>query len=56
MPKKLLFGQVKGRRPPGYPRSSFNDDPVRDCQLRCIIKSYKDAHDRLLCRENTCHT
>ena len=23
--KKLLFGRVKGLRPPGRPRSSFND-------------------------------
>ena len=25
LPKKLLFGQVKLLRPPGRPRSSFND-------------------------------
>ncbi len=25
LPKKLLFGEVKGLRPPGRPRSSFND-------------------------------
>ena len=35
LPKKLFFGQVKGRRPPGCPRLSFNesDVAVRDCQL-----------------------
>ena len=25
LPKKLLFGEVKGLCPPGRPRSSFND-------------------------------
>ena len=42
----ILFGQVKGRRPPGCPRSSFNDVAVRDCQLRRITKPYKDAQNR----------
>ena len=32
MPKKVLFGKVKGPRPPGRPRSSFNDVALRDCQ------------------------
>ena len=31
LPKKLSFGQVKGRRPPGCLWSSFNDVAVRDC-------------------------
>ena len=53
--KKLLFGQVKGRRPPGCPRSSFTDVAVRDGQLRRlklrrIRKPYKDAQNRLLWR------
>jgi len=26
LPKMLLFGEVKGLRPPGRPRSNFNDD------------------------------
>ena len=56
LPKKLLFGQVKGRRPPGCPRSSFNDVAVRDCQLRRITKPYKDAQNRLLWRDKTCLT
>ena len=30
LPQKLLFGQVKGRRPPGCPRSSVNDVAMRD--------------------------
>ena len=46
-----LFGQVKGRRPPGCPRSTFNDVAVRDCQLRRITKLYKDAQNRLLWRD-----
>ena len=29
---KLLFGQIKGLRPPGRPRSSFNDVALHDCQ------------------------
>ena len=28
----------------------FNDVAVRDCQLRCITKPYKDAQNRLLSR------
>ena len=51
---KLLFGQVKGRRPPCCPRSSFNDVAVRDCRLRRITKPYKDAQNRLLWRDKTC--
>ena len=38
LPKKLLFGQVQGRRPPGCPSSSFNDVAVHDCQLLCRTK------------------
>ena len=30
LPKKLLFGQVKGLRPPGRPRSSFNDVALKN--------------------------
>ncbi len=30
LPKKLLSGEVKGLRPPGRPRSSFNDVALRD--------------------------
>ena len=51
LPKKLLFGQVKGHRPPGCARSSFNDVAVRDCQLRRIHIPYKDAQNRLLWRD-----
>ena len=54
LPKKLLFRQVKGRRPPGCPRSSFSDVAVRDCQLRRITKLYKDAQNSLLWRDKTC--
>ena len=51
LPKKLLFGQVKDRRPPGRPRSIFNDVAVRGCQLRRMTKPYKDAQNRLLWRD-----
>ena len=54
LPEKLLFGQVKGRRPRGCPRSSFNDVAVRDCQLRRITKPDTDAQNRLLWRDKTC--
>ena len=37
LPKKLLFGQVKGRRPPGGPRSSFNDVALRDVKTVASI-------------------
>ena len=51
LPKKLLFGQVKGRHPPGCPESSFNDFAVRDCQLRRITKPYKDAQNMTWAQE-----
>ncbi len=51
---KLLFGQVKGLRPPGRPRSSFNDVALQDCQARGINRPYRDAQDRLLWKDKTC--
>ena len=54
LPKKLLFGQVKGRRPPGRPRSSFNDVALQDCQARGVSRPYRDAQDRLLWKDKTC--
>ena len=54
LPKKLLFGQVKGLRPPGRPRSSFNDVALQDCQTRGISRPYRDAQDRLLWKDKTC--
>ncbi len=38
-----LFGEVKGRRPPGRPRSSFNDVALRDSQNCRISRPYRDA-------------
>ena len=54
LPKKLLFGEVKGLRPPGRPRSSFNDVALRDCQNCRVSRPYRDAQDRLLWRDKTC--
>ena len=54
LPKKLLFGQVKGLRPPGRPRSSFNAVALQDCQARGINRPYRDAQDRLLWKDKTC--
>ena len=54
LPKKRLFGEVKGLRPPGRPRSSFNDVTLRDCQNCRISRPYRDAQDRLLWRDKTC--
>ncbi len=54
LPKKLLFGEVKGLRPPGRPRSSLNDVAIRDCQNCRISRPYRDAQDRLLWRDKTC--
>ena len=53
LPKKLLFGQFKGRRPPGCPRSSFSDVAVH-CQLHRTVTLYQDAQNRLLWRDKTC--
>lgn len=41
--KKLLFGEVKGLRPPGRPRSSFIDVTLHDCQNCHAIVPYRDA-------------
>jgi len=54
LPKKRLFGEVKGLCPPGRPRSSFNDVALRDCQNCRISSPYRDAQDRLLWRDKTC--
>ncbi len=54
LPKKPLFGQVKGLRPPGRPRSSFNDVTLHDFQTRRISEPYRDAQDRLLWKDKTC--
>jgi len=54
LPKKLLFDEVKGLRPPGRPRSSFNDVALRDCQHCHISRPYRDAQDKLLWRDKTC--
>ena len=54
LPKKLLFDQVKGLRPPGRPRSSFYDVALYDCQTRRIGRPYRDAQDRLPWKDKTC--
>ena len=41
LPKKLLFGQVKGTRPSGRPRLSYNDVASSDCH-ECL------GHTRML--------
>ena len=48
LPKKLLFGQVKGTRPSGRPKLSYNDVASSDCHECRITWPYKDAHNRLL--------
>jgi len=54
LPKKLLFGIVKGPRPHGRPRSSFNIVALRYCQKCRNGRPYKDAQDRQLWRDKTC--
>ena len=54
LPKKLLFGIVKGPRPHGRPRSSFNIVALRYCQKCRIGRPYKYAQDRQLWRDKTC--
>lgn len=51
---KFLFGQVKELRPPGRPRSSFNDGALGDCQNCWIGRPYRNAQDRLLWKDRTC--
>ena len=50
----LVKSRVAATHPAGCPRSSFVAVAVRDCQLRRITKSYKDAQNRLLRRDMTC--
>ncbi len=54
LPKKLLSGEVKRLRPPGRPRSNFNDVALCDCQNCCFSRPYRDAQDRLVWRDKTC--
>ena len=54
LPKKLFFGEVKGARPPGCPRSSFNDAVLRDCPNCHINRAYRDAQNKLVWRDKTC--
>ena len=54
LPKKLLFGQVKGTRPSGRPRLSYNDVASSDCHECRITRPYKDAQNRLLWQDKTC--
>ena len=53
LPKRLLFGEVKGLRPPGRPRSGFNDATLCDCQECRVSRPYRDVQDRLLWRDKT---
>jgi len=41
LPEKLLFGEVKGLRPPGRPRSSFNYVIVKTVVLVGLIGMHK---------------
>ena len=54
LPKKLLLGQVKGTRPSGCPRLSYNDVASSDCHESGITRPYKDAQNRLHWRDKTC--
>ena len=48
LPKKHLFGEFKGLRPPGRPRSSCNDVALCDCHDCQVGRPHRDAQDRLL--------
>ena len=54
LPKKFLFGQVKGTRPSGRPKFSYNDVASSDCHECRITRPYKDAQNRLFWRDKTC--
>ena len=47
--EKLLCSAVKGLRPPGCPRSSFNNVALPDCQDHQTSRPFTDAQVRLLC-------
>lgn len=51
LPEKLLFGQVKGIRPPPCHRFSFNGVALHDCQNFCIGSPDKDAQQTALERQ-----
>jgi len=54
MTNMLLIGEVKGPRPPGCRRSSFDDVALSDCQKRRTSRLYRDEQDRLLWIDKTC--
>ena len=46
LPKVMLFGQVKGSKPPGRPRKIWNDVVLSDFQQLSIIRPYRDAQNQ----------
>ena len=54
LPKKLVFGEVKGLCPPGRPRSNCSNVALRDCQNCRISRAYRDAQHRMLGRDKPC--
>ena len=52
--QRLVKGMDPGLRPPGRPRSSFNDVALHDCQTCRLSRPYRDAQDRLLWKDKTC--
>ena len=53
LPKKLVFGQVKGSCPSDA-QLSYNDVASSDCHECRITRAYRDAQNRLLWRDKTC--
>ena len=54
LPKKLLFDQVKGSRPSGRARLSFNDVAPSDCHACRITRPSKGAQIKPLWQDKTC--
>ncbi len=55
LPKKLLFGQVKGRRPAGLgrPRLSYNALVLEGCYSRNFCNYYSDAQNKPFWRDKS---
>ena len=53
LPKVMLFGQVKGLKPPGRPRKIWNDIVLSDFQQLNIKRPYRDAQNKSAWRDKT---
>ena len=54
LPQTLLFGEIRGLRPPGRPGYCFNEVALRDCRSCRMSSPLRDAQNKLLWKDKTC--